>query len=118
MKGGCMALILEKISLDFSATKEKAEYFTFDGFTPAGDYVMREDEKSGFTGRIGYQITDWLTFSFKAGYEKRNSNIEGLSYRKRFYMAQLEFRYRYFSRKYYGILFEPDRRLDLYNRKI
>ncbi len=111
-------IFLEKVLLTFGAAYQEGDYETFTGLMPAGHTELRTDKTFSLAGMIGYKITDWLSIYVKAGYKKRDSNLRGYSYTSNFCMAQLEFSYKYFSRKYSGILFEPDKRLDIYNRRL
>ena len=90
----------------------------FPDFSNYDDTADREDDVFHVLGQIGYRITDWMTLFLRSGHKKRNSNIAGYTYNNNYIMTGFQFSYRYFSRKYTGIFYEPDRRLDLYNRQL
>jgi len=113
LRGG--HLFLEKISVEFNFDFIKGDFTIFSGLTPEGKDALREDDVYGVIGKVGYSLTEWLNLYFKVGYKQRDSNIEDFDYLKKVFMVELEFKYRYYSRKYSGLLFEPDKRLDLFN---
>ena len=86
-------IFFEKLLLDLTATYQKSDYETFSGTTPEGTTELRDDDKYQIAGKIGYFITDRLTFSITAGYEDRDSNLAGYDYDNTYVMVKLDFGY-------------------------
>ena len=83
----------EKIVVGIAGYYQISDYETFSGTTPAETTELREDKTYDISGSLGYMVTDWLTFSITAGYEARDSNLEGYDYDNRYYMAKLALAY-------------------------
>jgi hypothetical protein len=86
-------LFREKIVASIGLFYQTSDYERTTGLTPEGTIALREDETSVISGGLGYRYTDWLTLSITAGFEDRESNLAGLSYDNRYYMATLDFTY-------------------------
>lgn len=81
-------VFLEKLPLDFRAMYQNSDY----------ENTPRDDDKYEFSAKLGYIITDWLTFSVAAGYEDRDSNLAGTDYTDKHFMVSLDFGYELGSR--------------------
>ncbi len=98
-------LFLKKITVNVEGYYQNSDYERTYGYTGNGEYKLREDHTYMIAGSLGYWFTDWLLFSVKAGYEKRNSNIDGYDYSNTFGLAKLDFRFnlgrKQLNNKYY-----------------
>jgi hypothetical protein len=91
-------LFLEKLPLDFRAMYTNYAYEKDTGLTPEGTTELRDDDKYVISVKLGYIITDWLTFSVAAGIEDRDSNLDGRDYTDKHFMVSLDFGYELGSR--------------------
>ena len=72
-----------KLSGDLSAYYQIADY----------ERSHRKDDTFEITGNINYMLARWLFFSVGAGYEERDSNMEGRDYENIYFISRLEFSY-------------------------
>jgi hypothetical protein len=86
-------LYKEKVPFGMLASYQDSDYERTTGITPVGTTELRSDDTYHFQGSIGYIFTDYLTFTAKAGYESRNSNIAGKDYDNSYVMATVDFMY-------------------------
>jgi len=73
-------IFLEKIEISIAGWYQNSDYEDTYGTTPSGSLEKRDDDWYNILGRIGYRFLDWMTFYVAGGYEKRDSNIAGLSF--------------------------------------
>ena len=80
-----------RFSLDAGHIFEEKIVVGVEGYYQISDYETepREDKTYDISGSVGYMFTDWLTFSITAGFEDRDSNLQGYDYDNRYYMARL-----------------------------
>jgi hypothetical protein len=72
-----------KLSGDVTAYYQLSDY----------ERSKRKDDTYEITGNITYMLARWLSLSVGAGYEKRESNLEGSDYKNTFFISRLEFTY-------------------------
>jgi hypothetical protein len=82
-------VIRGRFPLRIAAAYQNSDYETFTGLTPGGNIEVRNDDGYGIQGSLGYLFTDWIELSATAGYEKRDSNLVGLSYENEYVMMTL-----------------------------
>lgn len=86
-------VIKGRVPLRISAAYQNSEYDRFTGLTPAGNIEIRNDDGYGIQGSLGYLLTDRIQVSATAGFEKRDSNLVGLSYENEYVLLELSFAY-------------------------
>jgi hypothetical protein len=86
-------VIKGRIPVRIAAQYQNSEYDAFTGLTSDGTMEKRDDDGYGIQGSLGYLFTDRVLLSATAGYEKRDSNIVGLSYENQYVMVELSFAY-------------------------
>jgi len=86
-------VIKRRVPLRIAAAYQNSDYDRFMGLTPSGNIEKRNDDGYGFQGSLGYLFTDRILLSATAGYEKRDSNLVGLSYENQYVMIELSFAY-------------------------
>jgi hypothetical protein len=84
-------IFLEKIKVSVGGYYQNSDYERETGLTPGGATEYREDDTYYVSLSVGYMFTDWLTLSLTAGYEERDSNLQGRDYDNESIMARLEF---------------------------
>ena len=70
-----------------------SDYQNTYGLNAEGATEKRKDNTYDIFGKINYRFARWLVFSFTAGYEKRDSNLAGLSYNNTYFITTLGFVY-------------------------
>jgi len=70
-----------------------SSYLNTYGLNPEGVSEKRKDDTYDIFGKINYKFARWLIFSVTGGFEKRNSNIAGLSYDNTYLITSLGFVY-------------------------
>jgi len=86
-------VIKGKLPLRIAAAYQNSDYDRFMGLTPSGSIEKRNDDGYGVQGSLGYLFTDRILLSATAGYEKRDSNLVGLSYENQYVLIELSFAY-------------------------
>jgi hypothetical protein len=82
-----------KVSGDVGAYYQISDYQNTYGLDSEGNIEKRKDHTYDFFGKINYKFARWLVFSVTGGYEKRDSNIAGLSYNDTYFIANIGFAY-------------------------
>jgi hypothetical protein len=82
-----------KLLGEVNAYYQISDYQDTFGLNSEGAIETRKDNTYDIFGRINYSFARWITFSVTAGFEKRNSNIAGLSYDNTYLIARLGFVY-------------------------
>jgi len=88
-------IFLEKIETSIEGYFQNSDYETYRGVTSSGDIEKRDDDRYYILGRAGYRFFDWMTFYLAGGYEKRDSNIDGLSFDNTFLRARLDCKFEF-----------------------
>ena len=70
-----------------------SDYQNTYGLNSDGAIERRKDNTYDIYGKINYQFARWLVFSVTGGFEKRDSNIAGLSYNDTYFVTNLGFVY-------------------------
>ena len=63
------------------------------GLNSDGAIEKRKDNTYDIFGKINYKFARWLIFSVTGGFEKRDSNLAGLSYDNTYFITSLGFVY-------------------------
>jgi hypothetical protein len=66
-----------------------SDYQNTYGLNSEGAIERRYDKTYDIFGKINYKFARWLIFSVTGGYEKRDSNIAGLSYKDTYFIANI-----------------------------
>jgi hypothetical protein len=53
----------------------------------------RDDDTYEIAGSLGYIATDWLTLTGEAGYEERDSNVDGYDYDNEYFLFRVDLAY-------------------------
>ncbi|MBI9085353.1 MAG: outer membrane beta-barrel protein [Desulfobacterales bacterium] len=86
-------VLMEKIPLAIGANYQKSDYEDVRGLNTAGATVDRVDDTWGYFASIGYKMTDWMTFTVKAGKDERDSNTVGNGYDNQYVMGKIDLRH-------------------------
>lgn len=86
-------LFWDKIAVNVDAYYQKSDYERTFGVTRDGTLDRRKDHAYLVSGKIGYWFTDWLLLSLEGGYERRNSNIDGLDFDNTYWLARVDFKF-------------------------
>jgi hypothetical protein len=70
-----------------------SDYQNTYGLSSEGAIEKRYDKTYDIYGKINYKFARWLVFSVTGGFEKRDSNIAGLSYNDTYFVANIGFAY-------------------------
>jgi hypothetical protein len=82
-----------KVLGEVGAYYQISDYQNTYGLNSDGAIEKRYDKTYDFFGKINYKFARWLVFSVTGGYEKRDSNIAGLSYTDTYFIANIGFAY-------------------------
>ena len=82
-----------KLSGEAGAYYQISDYQNTYGLSSDGAIDRRKDNTYDFFGKLNYQFARWLVFSVTGGFEKRDSNLAGLSYDNNYFIANLGFVY-------------------------
>lgn len=82
---------LERIPVEFWGYYQKSKYeFNYRDFSSSS---RRDDDTYRAELKVGYKFLRWFTVSLVPGYQKRDSNEDGLSYVDKTIKAELSFQY-------------------------
>jgi len=82
-----------KLSGEAGAYYQISDYQNTYGLNSDGAIEKRMDNTYDIFGKINYKFARWLIFSVTGGYEKRDSNLAGLSYDNNYLITSLGFVY-------------------------
>ena len=82
-----------KVLGEVGAYYQISDYQNTYGLNTEGTIEKRYDKTYDIYGKINYKFARWLVFSVTGGYEKRDSNIAGLSYKDTYFITNLGFVY-------------------------
>jgi len=82
-----------KLSGEAGGYYQISDYLDTYGFTSDRAIEKRKDNTYDIFGKINYKFARWLIFSVTGGFEKRDSNLAGLSYDNKYFIANLGFVY-------------------------
>jgi hypothetical protein len=82
-----------KVLGEVGAYYQISDYQNTYGLSSEGAIEKRYDKTYDIYGKINYKFARWLVFSVTGGFEKRDSNIAGLSYNDTYFIANLGFAY-------------------------
>jgi len=82
-----------KLSGEVGAYYQISSYQETYGLTSDGTIEKRKDNTYDIFGKINYKFARWLIFSVTGGFEKRDSNLAGLSYDNKYFITSLGFVY-------------------------
>ena len=86
-------VIRGRFPLSVEAAYQNSDYDRLTGLTSSGSLEKRNDDGYGVQGTLGYLFSRDVLLSASAGYEKRDSNLMGLSYDNQYVMIELSFAY-------------------------
>ena len=86
-------VFLEKIPVGLNAFYQRSSYQNVYGLTGEGLVERRIDDTFNISGRVGYNLRQYLTFWVTGGHEKRDSNLFGRSFDNNYVTVGLEFGY-------------------------
>ena len=82
-----------KLSGEAGAYYQISDYQNTYGLNSDGAIEKRKDNTYDIFGKINYKFARWLIFSVTGGFEKRDSNLAGLSYDNNYLITNLGFVY-------------------------
>ena len=82
-----------KVLGEVGAYYQISDYQNTYGLNSEGAIEKRNDNTYDIFGKINYKFARWLVFSVTGGFEKRDSNIAGLSYNDTYFIANLGLAY-------------------------